>query len=337
MTTSLPIVRVREDVLRGLFDSAYALAVRRAPLTGGCADPTFTPSPSSAYGWRALDVLSGEVNHSPQSMCRSSSSPPSHLRLNHVCHRVEELRWWSPPPSLSSTCARRSERSAQFRHPKFNNCLIFLARARALLHLHLHRVRSTRLSAIPLRLASDVRSAATCGGGPRCLCTERLDVVSVCACVFDSRGTPLIGPFPVSIAPSVLNALDTTYRDALASAPSSDEDNGEGVGVSLRRKWTTTRVARSGGHGYVEGQRGRGVVGGAEFGVGGAGWACRVHEIARVRDSTSISGGNDFAGAGAAPPFTGLAVEVVRAYAARRGLRALGVGASARRRGVALY
>ncbi|KAJ7023823.1 hypothetical protein C8F04DRAFT_1401496 [Mycena alexandri] len=249
MTTSLPIVRVREDVLRGLFDSAYALAVRRAPLTGGCADPTFTPSPSSAYGWRALDVLSGEVNHSPQSMCRSSSSPPSHLRLNHVCHRVEELRWWSPPPSLLSACARRSEPSAQFRHPKFNNCLIFLARARALLHLHLHRVRSTRLSAIPLRLASDVRSVARCGGGLRCLCTERLDVVSVSACVLDSRGIALVDPFPVSIAPSVLNALDTTYRDALASAPSSDGDDGEGVGVSLRRKWTTTRGAQSGGHG----------------------------------------------------------------------------------------
>ncbi|KAJ7042703.1 hypothetical protein C8F04DRAFT_1390651 [Mycena alexandri] len=40
MTTSFLIVRVREDVLRGLFDSAYALAVRRAPRTGGCADPT---------------------------------------------------------------------------------------------------------------------------------------------------------------------------------------------------------------------------------------------------------------------------------------------------------
>ncbi|KAJ7023534.1 hypothetical protein C8F04DRAFT_1271341 [Mycena alexandri] len=158
MKTSFPIVRVREDVLRGLFDPPYALAVR--PWGFSMATGAFVDAfPSSAYGWSALDVLSGVVNHSPQSMCRSSSSPPSHLPLNHVCHRVEELRWWSPLPS-SSACARRSEPSAQFRNPEFNNRLIFLARARALLHLHLHRVRSTCLSTIPLRLASDVRSAA---------------------------------------------------------------------------------------------------------------------------------------------------------------------------------
>ncbi|KAJ7023546.1 hypothetical protein C8F04DRAFT_1401688 [Mycena alexandri] len=64
MKTSFPIVRVREDVLRGLFDPT----VRARPWGFSMATGAFVDAfPSSAYGWSALDVLSGVVNHSPQS------------------------------------------------------------------------------------------------------------------------------------------------------------------------------------------------------------------------------------------------------------------------------